>query len=174
MQKSQVKRVMNHFINMALGGELAIEYGALPSGFIKGCFTGAMMRLFELWLDDRGTTSNSEVIDGVQQISKLLSENLPTHFVRKGDENTKNIHSKYHGSNEGDFIYINPQVFKLKYCAGYDVRSIRKYLESKQLIFRGTDGKFSIYRKTPQKGRYYKISSEILSYENGEVKSEKE
>jgi uncharacterized protein (DUF927 family) len=144
----QVMRVADKFAVIALGGELAIEFGILPLD--KGSVEQAVVEMLGRWVIGRGGVKDpQEVTAGISQVRGFIAshgnarfEERERHAKNQGDgPRVINRLGWFSGSGEDQRWYILPSVFKDVFCEGFDHTAIREGLHAYGMLERDPDGK---------------------------------
>ncbi|WP_413284221.1 DUF927 domain-containing protein [Vibrio sp. MA40-2] len=121
----QVHRVAQRFAQVAASGELATELGI--TGWDKGEANKAAVACFKVWVDARGGHGSQEAKAALEQVSnKLVSWGL---LRLNSAEQTAARNGAVWGSQDDNFFYIYPNVFKSELCEGLDSQAVEGILK---------------------------------------------
>jgi len=173
---SQVFRVANHFANVAVSGELAIEYGILP--LQKGSVFSAIQKCVVDWIRSRGSTGDFEIEQGIDKLRLFLELHGDSRFTPIGNNVPDMINHEIAGDQKTTFnragfkkienaviqYWIFPETFKKEFCNGQDASRFKKALFEREYLIKGSDGKYSISKDVPGLGkkRVYVVSAKIF------------
>jgi putative DNA primase/helicase len=166
----QVSRAAQRFALVAVGGELAIEAGAVQ--WPKGEPAWAVKSLFEAWIAARGGYENLERYQLFNQIKSFFEKHGSSRFefeARAEDPHAgKTMLRAGYKIEDGSYV-VFIDTFRNEICTGYDYKSGAAMLDDAGLLTR--DGKH-FTTKVRIKGlnervTCYRISSEVHSWEYG-------
>ncbi|MDQ3651547.1 MAG: DUF927 domain-containing protein [Acidobacteriota bacterium] len=163
---SEVSRAASRFALVAAAGESASEI----TGWRSGEALGAAAKMFQVWLDGRGTKGSSDVEAAIKQVRGFLEAHGSSRFQSVEDDFGRvnnRVGFKRTNSQEQTEYLILPESFRKEICASYDARTVAKTLADRGYLRRG-DGKNLMCRETlPEIGRtrVYVLLSTLLNAE---------
>jgi putative DNA primase/helicase len=151
----EVYRVASRFALVAAGGALASEFGI--TGWTTKEVADCCERVFDEWLDLRGTSGSYDTAQGVRRVLAFIEQHGASRFQSINDTMTRipNRAGFKRETFEGQTEYlILPEVFDHEVCRGFQSVSIAKELERTGHLRRGSEKKYLMSRETlPGLGR---------------------
>jgi uncharacterized protein (DUF927 family) len=137
----QVQRVADRFALIAASGELAIRLNIVP--WPAGSARKAAVRLFNVWLEQRGGVEPAEVRDGVEQVRALIARFGSSRFdpVDVTDRHPVPDRLGWCRGDGGDRLwFIPPEVWKSTFAAGFDATLVARALSDRGMLTRSPEG----------------------------------
>jgi putative DNA primase/helicase len=162
----EVYRVASRFALVAAGGVLASEFGV--TGWDRAEPFRTSERIFEEWLNLRGTAGSHDVARGVRQVLGFIEQHGGGRFQTLTDSTHRvpNRAGFKRESFEGHTEYlILKEVFEREVCRGFHHVSVARELERLGHLRRGTEKGYLTSRETlPELGRTraYLIAAEPI------------
>ena len=151
----EVYRVMSRFALAAAGGALASEFGI--TGWDKAEVMGCLARVFNEWLEARGTTGSYDVAQGVRQVFSFIEQHGSSRFQSINDTLSRVLNrAGFKRENfEGQTEYlILPEMFEREICKGFQHVAVAKELERLGHLHRGSEKNYLSRKETlPELGR---------------------
>lgn len=151
----EVYRVALRCAQVTAGGVLASEFGI--TGWTTKEVADCCERIFDEWLDLRGTAGSYDTAQGVRQVLSFIEQHGGSRFQSINDTITRipNRAGFKKETFEGHTEYwILPDVFDNEVCRGFQPGTIAKELERTGYLRRGSEKKYLMSRETlPGLGR---------------------
>ncbi|MEO5858717.1 MAG: DUF927 domain-containing protein [Pyrinomonadaceae bacterium] len=167
----EVYRVASRFAQVTAGGVLASEFGI--TGWTTKEVAKCCERIFDEWLDQRGTSGSYDTAQGVRRVLSFIEQHGASRFQSVNDTITRipNRAGFKKETFEGHTEYwILPEVFDNEVCRGFQPGTIAKELERSGHLRRGSEKKYLMSRETlPGLGRqrvYVVICESCIESEN--------
>jgi len=154
----QVFRVGKRFSLVAAAGELAIQWGILPTP--EGSAVWAASRCFSDWLQHRGGAGSGEERAILAQVRHFLETKQISRFI-EADEPERHLlirelagYRKTFKSKDriGRSVFaILPEVFRKDVCKGYDPKQVIEVLQGHDYLLTDPDGRPDIQVRTSDK-----------------------
>ena len=168
---SEVLRVAERFAVVALGGELAGQFGI--TGWVEGEAICSAVEMFGVWLRGRSGPASADAENAVRQVRHFLEAHGQSRFQSvHGDagETERVINragfKRVSDEDDGTVFYVLPEVFRTEVCKGYHSTFVAKELKARGFL--GTDpGSNQKNVRLPELGQHkvYAISSRIFEGE---------
>jgi putative DNA primase/helicase len=165
----QVERVAQRFALIAVGGELAQQYGIVP--WQPGEAIAAAGKCFNDWLDARGGHDAAEVRDGIDQLRSFLLAHGTSRFIPAWEAPQSIPVREVAGfrervAEEWDY-YVTPAAWK-EACAGLDPRRTAAMMKLKGYLIPGEGAHLAESVRVPGFGklRLYHIRASFLEDAN--------
>ena len=165
----QVERVAQRFALIAVGGELAQQYGIVP--WQPGEAVAAAGKCFNDWLHARGGHDAAEVRDGIEQVRSFLLAHGTSRFIPAWEEAQSDPSSRRgwlpKQVGEGWDYYVTTAAWK-EVCAGLDPRRTATMLKQKGYLVGGEGAHLAKSVRVPGNGkrRLYHIRATFLEDAN--------
>jgi putative DNA primase/helicase len=169
----EVYRVASRFALVVAGGALASEFGI--TGWTANEVVACCERIFDEWLDLRGTAGSYDTAQGVRQVLAFLEQHGGSRFQSVTDAMTRipNRAGFKRESFEGQTEYlILPEVFEREICRGFQHIGIAKELERFGHLRRGSEKNYlSSKESLPELGRrrVYVVTYEPRETDSGAI-----
>ena len=137
----QVQRVADRFGLIAASGELAIELKIVP--WPAGSAREAAVRLFNVWLQQRGGVEPAEVRDGVEQVRALIARFGSSRFDPLDVIDHRPVLDRlgwYRGDGADRLWFIPPEVWRATFAAGFDATLVARALSDRGMLTRSLEG----------------------------------
>ena len=173
----QVTRVASRFALIAAAGELATSLDI--TGWKLGEAEQAVRACMRDWLEARGSAQNSEPEAMLEAVRAFLTRHSEGRFTdmeaRAEDEeegrrpratyNRAGWRRSYAGRTE---FLIDPDVFRLEICAGFEPMQVCRVLAEKGCLLHGEEAgrtRYTLHRTTPESApnsrRYYVVTDAL-------------
>ena len=165
----QVERVAQRFALVAVGGELAQQFGIVP--WQPGEAVAAAGQCFKDWLHARGGHDAAEVRDGIEQVRSFLLAHGTSRFIPAWDGAqsipVRDVAGFRKQVAEGWDYYITTAAWK-EVCSGLDPRRTATMLEQKGYLVGGEGSHLAESVRVPGNGkrRLYHIHATFLEDAN--------
>jgi putative DNA primase/helicase len=142
----QIERVAQRFALIAVGGELAQQYGIVP--WPPGEAIAAAGQCFNDWLAARGGHDAAEARDGIDQVRSFLLSNGMARFIPAWEEDQdkriqpRDVAGYRQKVGNGWDFYVTTSAWKEEVCRGTDPRrlastlSLRGYMDAPDAVRR--------------------------------------
>lgn len=163
---SQVHRAFNRFALAAAAGELASFFKI--TGWQTGTASIAVMRCFDKWLQNRGTSGLQEEQQVLSHIKHFFEQHGESRFSSWRNSNEEN-HSKTvnrMGFRKEDIFYIFLESFKKELCFGFDHEFVTKVLLKHGWLMPDSNGNATRSERLPGGSgntRVYRFTNLVLS-----------
>jgi uncharacterized protein (DUF927 family) len=151
----EVYRVASRFALVAAAGVLASDFGV--TGWDRMDVIKCIERIFDEWLESRGTVGSFDTARGVQQVLSFIAQHGSSRFQSVTDTFLRipNRAGFKKDNFEGETEYwILPEVFEGEICRGFRAVSVAKELERLGHLRRGAEkGYLSRKESLPELGR---------------------
>lgn len=199
----QVSRVCRRFGIVAVGGELATNWGI--TGWPSGAAEEAAVTLFKSWIAKRGGHGSQEEKQALKQVQHFLTQHGASRFEKWAGESNRTIinragytkslapfpmvenvndtvtnnQDEEEGEENAPDFYVLPAAFTGDICKGMDAKRVARTLHKYGYLEMGKKGKFAVPKKVPAAGkktiRVYHIKATILDADfDEELTPEKE
>ncbi|CAM3049957.1 TOPRIM and DUF927 domain-containing protein [Vibrio diazotrophicus] len=156
----QVYRVAGHLAEIAAAGELATQMRI--TGWDKGEAFDATLRIFNEWLDNRGTSGSLEDQKMLDAIRERLSSRGDMWFHTEDKNAARN--GKCYGIKDDEMFYVEISAFQTIFCQDFDYKVAANMLLRKGFLVPQNDGKLTKNKSVnKQSKRFYHIRSTILA-----------
>jgi putative DNA primase/helicase len=159
----QVVRACERFALIGVAGELATANGV--TGWPAGAALQAAGACFDSWLNERGSTSNSEAPAMLAQVQAFLETHGASRFEALDATHEQRVLNRagfYRGGAGGEREYIVlPEAFNREVCSGFDAVAVKS-----ALLTPGSGGKAAQALRLPGLGQ---VRAYVLRYA-GEVR----
>lgn len=158
----EVFRVASRFALVAVAGMLASKYGV--TGWKQTEPYHSAEKLFQEWLETRGTSGSIDVARGVRQVLAFIEQHGASRF--QPIESPKNIDGEpldiriqnrvgfWRKGNGGEREYLFlPEMFEREVCKGFTASTIAKELDKRGFLRRSEHDRFTIKVSLPELGR---------------------
>ena len=151
----EVYRVASRFALVAAGGILAGEFGI--TGWTDQDSVECVEKLFDEWLDKRGTAGSYDTAQGVRQVLAFLEQHGGSRFQSILDPTAKipnRAGFKRDGLDGATKYLILRDAFEREVCRGFQHVSVAKELERLGHLRRGSERNYLSSKETlPELGR---------------------
>jgi uncharacterized protein (DUF927 family) len=124
----QVRRVAKRFALVAAAGEIATRFGILP--WPEGTAMTTAERLFQEWLERRGSTGALESVKAITQVRAIIERHGSSRFVPWEAPSMQVVNRLgFVRREEGaTTFYVLPQMFRDEVCKGLDAARVAREL----------------------------------------------
>jgi uncharacterized protein (DUF927 family) len=136
----QVQRVADRFALISASGELAIQFKILP--WQPGSARDVAVRLFKVWVEQRGGVESAEVREGVDQVRALIARFGSSRFdpVDVTERPVLDRLGWYRGDGADRLWFISPEIWKSNFAAGFDPTLVARALADRGMLKRSSEG----------------------------------
>jgi len=158
----QVMRAASKFGLICASLKLAARSGVLGDYFTDDMINNSIVSCFQSWLENRGTSGDSETQKLVEQVKGLLNENMEGKFleINAKDPCDKAGVKTLWGYKKGTTYYIFPRAFTNYICKDFELHQAIEILTKEGLLIPGrtTSSKTHRFPAHPIKpDRFYEI-----------------
>jgi putative DNA primase/helicase len=131
----QIERAARRFSLVAAAGELAIQFGIVP--WPPGSASAAAATLFKSWVSARGGTGPAEIRNAIRQVKDLLGRYGDSRFDSASGVSDRPAQERWGwrwGEGEDREWGILPEVWRERFCSGFDANMVAKALDGRGVL----------------------------------------
>jgi putative DNA primase/helicase len=164
----EIYRAASRFALVASAGEQA----RVITGWRANEATEAAVKLFKVWLSNRGTVGSSEHEAAIKQVRAFIQTHGSSRFQNaENDQRTIINRAGFRRENdaqESEYLVLT-ETFQKEVCQGFDYKYVAEELSKRGFLIRDkNDNRLAIQARMPEigKARFYCLTSKLMEADN--------